>query len=51
MSKTISYTFRIPEDLREKLERLAEEDGRTLSNLIILILRKAVERYEKDGKL
>lgn len=42
MLKTESFTFRIPSDLREKLQKRADEEGRTLSNLIIFLLRKAV---------
>lgn len=41
--KTESYTFRIPSDLREKLEICAAEEGRSLSNLIIFLLKKAVD--------
>jgi predicted HicB family RNase H-like nuclease len=40
--KTESYTFRIPSYLREKLELRAAEEGRSLSNLIIFLLKKAV---------
>lgn len=39
-----SYTFRIPSDLREKLQKKADAEGRTLSNYIIYLLRKAVEK-------
>lgn len=38
--KTESYTFRIPSDLRDKLELRAADEGRSLSNLIIFLLRK-----------
>lgn len=34
-----NFTFRIPSDLREKLELRAAEEGRSLSNLIIYILQ------------
>ncbi len=42
--KTESYTFRIPVDLREVLQKKADEDGRTLSNYIIYLLRKTVSK-------
>ena len=42
--KTESYTFRIPCDLREKLELRAAEEGRTLSNLIIYILQREMKK-------
>mgnify|MGYP000145224431 FL=1 len=40
--KPESYTFRIPSDLREKLKLRAAEEGRSLSNLIIFLLKKSV---------
>jgi predicted transcriptional regulator len=33
---------RIPEELREKLQKLAEKENRSLSNLIVTLLEKAV---------
>ena len=42
--KTESYTFRIPSDLREKLEIRAAKEGRTLSNLIIFILQREMKK-------
>lgn len=42
--KTESYTFRIPSDLREKLELRAAEEGRTLSNLIVFILQREMKK-------
>lgn len=45
-----SFTFRLPDELRAALEKLAKEDGRTLSNLIIKILRDYVESKCKSSK-
>lgn len=42
-----NYTIRLPEDLREQLQKIADEDGRSLSNMIIYILRKEVERIDR----
>ena len=42
------YSMRLPEDLRCKLQAIADEQGRTLCNLIIYILRKEVERVERE---
>lgn len=42
--KRESYTFRIPSDLREALQKRADADGRTLSNYIIYVLRKEVSK-------
>lgn len=49
-SKTSSnFTVRLPEDLRKKLEEIAKEDGRTLSNLIIKFLKEGVAKYEQKN--
>lgn len=49
--QTHSYTFRIPDDVRYKLEILAKKDGRTLSNLIIKILTDYISSHPvtKEG--
>lgn len=49
-SKTSSnFTIRLPEDLRSKLEEIAKDDGRSLSNLIIKFLREGVKNYENSN--
>lgn len=40
------YTFWIPSELREELQRRADADGRSLANYIIWLLKKAIA----DGK-
>ena len=40
---TKQFTFRMPNDLREKLEQIANKADRTLSNLIIKILKDYVK--------
>lgn len=42
-----SFTFRIPDELREKLEQEAKRDGRSLSNLIIKVLNDYISEKEK----
>lgn len=42
-SKTTMFSMRLPDDLREKLEAIAKEQGRSLTNLILYLLRKAVD--------
>lgn len=37
-----NFTIRLPDELREKLEREARKDGRSLSNLIVRILDEHV---------
>jgi len=41
--KTISYTFRIPVELKKQLSIQADNENRTLSNLIIKILKEGLE--------
>lgn len=41
------YSIRLPKDLRDKLQALADEQGRSLSNMIIYILKKGVEDIER----
>lgn len=44
-SKT--FSLRLPDDLRNKLQELADADGRSLSNYIVFLLRKAVANERK----
>lgn len=41
------YSIRLPKDLRDKLQALADEQSRSLSNMIIYILKKGVENIER----
>jgi hypothetical protein len=43
-TKTVSITFRTTEELRKKIEDLAKKDNRTLSNMIEVLLEKAVAK-------
>ena len=42
------YSLRFPEELKEKLQILADKDGRTWSNLIVKILSDYVQNKESD---
>ena len=42
------YSLRFPEELKEKLQKLAKDDGRTLSNLIVKILSDYVQDKESE---
>lgn len=42
-------SIRIPSDLREQLEVLAEADGRKLSNYVVNVLRLHVEQINKPS--
>ena len=43
--------FRITKDLKHKLEARADEEGRTLSNLINYVLADYIEKIEEAKKL
>lgn len=43
-----NFTFRMPDELREKLEQEAKRDSRSLSNLIIKVLNEYVESKSED---
>ncbi|MBW1924198.1 MAG: ribbon-helix-helix protein, CopG family [Deltaproteobacteria bacterium] len=42
--------IRIPEEMKKKLEVLAREDHRSLSNLVRLILIQWLEKHEKESE-
>ncbi len=42
-----SIAFRCPKEIRDKLEAIAKEQRRTLSNLILLLLEEALKRCAK----
>ncbi len=44
--KTAALAFRIPADLKESLQRLADADDRSLSNYVERALRQHVEERE-----
>lgn len=43
MTKTERLQIRISPELKAQLQKLADEDGRTVSNYIEQLIRKAVE--------
>ena len=42
------FSLRIPEDLHEDLTKMADEESRSLHNLIIVTLRAAVARWKRE---
>ena len=42
-------SFRIPGDLLEKLDELCEREQRTRSNMILVLMRKVLERPGADA--
>ena len=47
--KIVSFTLRLPEDLANKLDVIAEYNGRTRSAEIIQILRRHVKAVEQKN--
>lgn len=47
-TESINYTLRIPTETRATLQRIAAEQGRSLSNLIQWFLRKGIEEHERS---
>ena len=44
--ETINFTLRMPVDTRLKLERIAVQEDRTITNLINMALKRYIEMYE-----
>ena len=51
MSKTKVLNIRIDPDLKKKAKKLAEADGRSLSNWVIKLISTTVKEAEKAEKL
>lgn len=49
VAPTPKFLLRLPPDLREQLERVAEEEHRTLTNLIVHALREWLEERPSRG--
>ena len=45
-TETITPPIRIPEELKQELDRLAKADGRSFNNLVSLILNKYVKEQK-----
>jgi len=43
-----SVTFRLPNDLRANLERIARREDRSLNGQALYFLRRAIAQYEQD---
>jgi predicted transcriptional regulator len=48
MPKTKLLNIRIDPDLKKKAKKLAEADGRSLSNWVTKLIASTVEKAEKD---
>ena len=49
MSKSKLLNIRIDPELKRKAKKVAEYDNRSLSNWVICLIRKEVEKREKSG--
>jgi len=49
MKKESPLAFRIPADLKEKLQEVARLEARSISQTCEIFLRLGVEGYEKEG--
>ena len=46
-TKTESITFRTTEEMKKKIETLATKETRTVSNMIEVLLEKALDKVKK----
>lgn len=49
-SKLVSVSFRIPEEIRTGLEKVAEGTGNTLTDTLVYLLRFALKEYELEAE-
>lgn len=49
-NKEVTVSFRATPEMKEELEKLAEQESRTLSNYLILVLKKHILEQEERGK-
>jgi len=47
-NKNPTTSIRLPVDLKAKLQAESEKQGRTLSNLIIFVLKQYVDQLDKE---
>ena len=48
--KTVTVGVRMPKEMREELQQLADDDMRTLSNLILKILTEYLKELKEKPK-
>lgn len=46
----ISSNVRVPEEIWEKLKKIAEKEERSINSQIVFILKKYIEEKEKEDK-
>jgi len=50
MRKDAPLAFRIPADLKKKLQEVAKREARSVSQICEMLLKVGVEGYEKEGR-
>ena len=48
MTETVTTTIRLPAELRQVLQEMANNEDRSLNNLIVLLLKQAVRDRKKE---
>lgn len=49
--KLVPYLLRIPEDVKIKINKIADNSERSLNGQIIIILKEYIQTYEKEHGL
>ena len=49
MTKDAPIAFRIPNELKKRLQEVAKGEARSLSQICEMLLHLGVESYERDG--
>ncbi len=49
MKKDSQFTFRIPSNLKTRLEEIALSEGRSAAQICVALLKDGVETYKKKG--
>jgi predicted transcriptional regulator len=49
MKKDSQFTFRIPSDLKARLEEIALSEGRSVAQICVALLQEGSEIYKKKG--
>ena len=49
MKKDAPLAFRIPSELKDQLQKIAEREARSVSQICHVFLKMAVAAYEKEG--
>ena len=49
MKKDSQFTFRIPSDLKVRLEEIATLEGRSVAQVCVVLLQEGIETYKRKG--